>query len=160
MKKLQTLDEKVDRFLSKIVIDLSTNCWNWIGSAAGKKTHKYGSLAKGTYGEDKAHRYMYWLCNGNIPKGKVICHRCDNCLCVNPMHLFLGTQQDNVKDMFQKNRTLRNGHNNGRAKLTYVKVATIRKLYRATRSSYESLAKEYKVSKSTIAMIIRGETWI
>src|SRR5688572_10264945 len=71
-------------------------CWLWIGS-----THKNGyGLFKQTF----AHRYSYVLYKGEIENKLFVCHSCDTPLCVNPNHLFLGSQTDNLRDMTLKGR--------------------------------------------------------
>ena len=75
------------------------DCWKWTGYTDGR----YGLISiKGK--EEKAHRASYQTFVGEIPKGMVIRHKCDNTLCVNPNHLELGTQLDNMKDMADRGR--------------------------------------------------------
>lgn len=98
------IDPKVrfDRFFDRT----ENSCWEWKGSRFGSG---YGQFFAG-YAEDgrrlniHAHRFAYELNFGPIPEGHYILHRCDNPPCVNPEHLFLGTQTDNVHDMFAKGR--------------------------------------------------------
>ena len=75
-------------------------CWEWLG----EKTEKgYGRLTikKKHY---RAHRLSYGFYVGDIPEGLLVCHHCDNPGCVNPSHLFIGTDMDNVHDMIKKGR--------------------------------------------------------
>lgn len=95
------LDDKKKDFMKNI--SYVDDCWIWIG----------GKMCKGRYGSYKSfssHRYSYELFNGKISKGLCVCHVCDNGLCVNPKHLFLGTHKDNMQDMFRKGRN--NNQNN------------------------------------------------
>lgn len=74
-----------------------------IGWTAAKNNKGYGRILVGK-GAKLAHRVSWQLANGDIPKGKFVLHRCDNPICVNVKHLFLGTQKDNIEDMVRKGR--------------------------------------------------------
>jgi hypothetical protein len=89
-----------DRLLSKINILDNASCWYWTGN---KNEYGYGrfKLHGKTVG---AHRLIWEVFNKVIPDNMNVLHKCDNPGCVNPDHLFLGTQKDNVTDMIQKNR--------------------------------------------------------
>ena len=85
-----------DRFFSKV--NYSDNCWNWTGYTDRYGVFKVGRATK------KAHRWSYEYFIEEIPKDMCVLHHCDNPKCVNPFHLFIGTQQENVKDMMEKGR--------------------------------------------------------
>lgn len=77
-------------------------CWEWIGTTNGKYgTFRINNPRSNVY----AHRYSWFLSNGEHPdKFKHVCHHCDNVLCVRPDHLFIGTQGENLSDMWNKGR--------------------------------------------------------
>jgi len=92
----------MQRFLSKIDIPSDRNkCWNWLASK--KKPFAYGQFCVSGKME-LAHRVSFTYFNDDIPEGQMVLHKCDNPSCVNPAHLFLGTQLDNMKDMTEKGR--------------------------------------------------------
>lgn len=94
-------DERMlSRFWAKV--DKSDGCWMW---TAAKKQYGYGVFnAGGKF--VLAHRFAYELLVGEIPNGLMCCHHCDTPSCVNPAHIFLGTNKDNAADRDKKNRLI------------------------------------------------------
>jgi len=106
-------------------------------------------------------RLIYSTLHGEIPMGMVVCHHCDNPSCINPAHLFLGTQNDNVQDMIRKGRrAVSRGQKNGRSKLSDEQVREIRDAYDGRRGAQTVLARKYGVSCTQISGIVRGTKWI
>lgn len=93
----------ISRFWAKVNKAGPSDCWMWTAATSG---NRYGCLGKGApyRGLVKAHHLSYILHIGPIPTGTCVLHRCDNPLCVNPSHLFLGSQADNVRDCIEKGR--------------------------------------------------------
>jgi hypothetical protein len=108
----------------------------------------------------KASRWAWTITHGPIPDGLLVCHTCDNPPCIEPLHLFLGTNRDNLRDMAAKGRTHRHlGETNRSAKLTTAQVRVIRAVRQETGVTVKSLAQEYGVHQSTIEKILARETW-
>ena len=106
---------------------------------------------------EKLHRWVYAEMYGEIKDGLFVLHSCDNPLCVNPEHLRLGTNEDNMKDKMDRNRQPR-GEANGRSKLTEEDVLEIR--YIETQLSNKKLSKIYGVSDAVINDVRNFKTWI
>lgn len=144
-RKSKTLES---RFWEKV--DKTDSCWLW---TAGK-VQGYGMLGVGKRGNQtikRAHRYSWEIHNGPIPDGLWVLHKCDNPSCVNPDHLFLGTDADNMKDKQHKNRA--------GMKLTPEQVLEIRRDYAPRKNSYRKLASKYGVSLGLIQKIISRKQW-
>jgi hypothetical protein len=105
-----------------------------------------------------AHRMSWRIFRGEIPPGACVLHRCDNRLCVNPDHLFLGDEGVNAQDMKAKGRHLY-GERNAKAKLSEAQVFEIHRRYRAGDGSTHTLAREYGVGQMAISRLLRGERW-
>ncbi len=141
--------ERVDK------ADGPSSCWKLV---ANKTSENYGRFRIGgkTY---RAHRVSYQVTYGLIPAGMLVCHKCDNPGCVNPQHLFLGTQGDNMLDCHKKGRNPKDGENNGRAKLNRFQASEIRHAYLVGGLTQEEIASKYGVNRMQVSMIARGKHW-
>ena len=105
------------------------------------------------------HRVSYQQYIGPIPEGLDVCHTCDTMLCVNPLHLRLGTQADNNRDKDLKGRAKKaQGEANRKSKLTVFKVKKIRS-YKYYPGLYHKLAAKYGVARTSIKRVYEGNTW-
>lgn len=130
-------------------------CWVWMGA---RQKGNYGTICVSGI-LTKTHRLAWELANNaKIPKGMFVCHKCDNPPCCNPDHLFLGTCQDNVNDMIQKDRGNR-GTRHGNVKLTDEAIKQIKKDYIPNVVGYKKLAKKYGVSEWCIRRVVKGNGW-
>lgn len=133
-------------------VQKTEGCWLWTGAAP-----KYGTFM--LRGKNwSTHRLSFTLAKGEIPKGKLVCHTCDNRFCVNPDHLFLGSHKDNYQDSVVKGRNSR-GEFHGNSKISDEIVRKIRAEYQPYKVTLKTLANKYQISACTAHKIIAGEAW-
>jgi hypothetical protein len=138
------------RFCERVLFADADECWTWQGARHGKG---YGHFKMGKL-IAKAHRTAYELFWGPIPDGMQVLHTCDNPPCVNPKHLFLGTNNDNLQDRQRKGRQAK-GERHGWAILTEKDVIAIR----SAKGRSVELAKKYGVAPETIASVRKWRSW-
>lgn len=154
-------------FWEKVLINDGASCWIWTGvkNIAG---YGYVDQYKRHNVPRMAHRISYHLTNGPIPDGLLVLHKCDNPSCVNPSHLFLGTQKDNMRDCVEKGRKPRGpehaarikevalkGESNKNSKLTESDVLSIR----SDQRTLGEIAKHYGVILNTVWRIKKRLAW-
>jgi len=133
-----------------------SECWLWMGA---RYLGGYGRIRRDGR-QMGAHREAFALAYGApVPRGVMVCHRCDNPPCVNPAHLFLGTAADNNADRHHKGRDARQkGELHPSAKLTDADVLEMRKL-RATGEQFKDLAARFGVTTQAAFLAATGRTW-
>jgi hypothetical protein len=140
----------LDRFMDKVSPEPNSGCWLWTSSV--------DSTGYGTFWKDrtaqKAHRLSYQIHRGEIPAGMQVCHKCDNPLCVNPDHLFVGTLQDNMKDRNAKGRQAR-GVRHSKARLSEDDVRFIR----SSNLTTIALGKMFNINHGSISAIRTRKNW-
>lgn len=144
-------------------------CWYWTGARLPAGYGYFRLRGHRWY----AHRYAWTLAFGPPPDDRLVCHHCDTPSCVNPTHLFVGTQQENVQDMIRKGR-MALGDRHGThthpervcrgshapwAKLTEAHVQEIRRRYPADGLSIARLADSMGLPRSRVAHVVLGESW-
>lgn len=157
-----------ENFWSRVARGSDTDCWNWQGATTSSG---YGNLT--WHGKSvQAHRLAYYLASGSISLltgfrvgdraktyRRFVLHRCDNRLCCNPAHLFLGSMRANQLDAYRKGRKTQPKSKHANAKLTPEQVAAIRETYDAGGVRQVDLAKQYGVSQRAISLVVRRETY-
>jgi len=155
-------------FWSKVRREADDACWEWQGT---KTSSGYGSLS--WHGKHvQAHRLAYALTYGGVSLetnfrqlGKAkryrrfVLHRCDNRLCCNPKHLYLGSMRTNLLDAYRKGRKTQPRSKHTNAKLSPAQVRAIRRRYDAGGVRQVDLAVEFGVSQVSISLVVRRETY-
>lgn len=170
--KLTPADE--ERFWAKVNKDgptmphIDSACWEWTACKSNSGYGAFGLNGKAFH----AHRVSWLIVNGEIGQtaayhGLCVCHRCDNRNCVNPSHLFLGTQRDNIRDMVDKKRhgsltkpeNQSRGEHHGMAKISAENVMQIRAIYAAGEISQKAIGLRFGVTDVLISKIINRKIW-
>lgn len=129
-------------------------CLEWTG---GKNNMGYGQISVRKKMK-LSHRYAFAKAHGEIPDGVNVLHRCDNPLCCEPRHLFLGSQADNVADMVSKGRGAA-GEAAHAAKLTAHAARSIRERYVSGGCTQEELAAEHGVTIGAVNAVLKRRAW-
>jgi len=138
-------------FRQPIVVD-ADGCWIWAGTTNGR----YGTLWVGK-NRRYAHRHSYVIHKGPIPDGALVLHDCDKALCVNPDHLHLGTQLDNMREASERMR-LRVGMRNPAARRSVDEIRAVREAVEAG-ESYSSISRRMGIALSNVSLIARRRIW-
>lgn len=140
----------IKEVITNNIIISDSGCWEWQRYCLPSG---YGQVRRGKK-LALIHREAYTAFIGTIPKGLVVCHKCDNRKCCNPSHLFIGTQQDNINDMVSKGRAA-SGERNGRSKLTSKEIENIR----ADKRVFHEIASDYHIDRSHVSRIKSKDRW-
>lgn len=144
-----SIETRLDRLSMPVT---ECGCWVWLGRANDDGYGEFYHDGK----VHKAHRMSWMARKGPIPPGKQVLHSCDNTFCINPDHLFVGTQIDNMRDMATKKRgRVSRGEANAMAILTEGQVREIR----ATSGDAADIAARYGVARHVIYQIRSRKTW-
>ena len=139
------------RFWNKVDVREPENCWEWL---AYRNQYGYGQF----WFENKkvnATRVVMFI-RGYDVQDKMVCHHCDNRACVNPNHLYLGDQKENMEDAVERGR-IPTGEDHGRSKLSDLERMEIRRRYHNEGVSMRDLANEYDVAPSTISYTLNHQ---
>lgn len=153
--KIIVIDSSIEeRFNSKYVPEPNSGCWLWLGATDSRG---YGQIRFNNK-TSQAHRVSYMLYNNCILDELCVLHTCDNPICVNPEHLKLGTQQDNLQDMYNKRRNVK-GEKSNFSKLKKHDILEIRNKYSSGHYTQRDLAKEYNITQPGIWAIVNNINW-
>jgi len=153
-KQVSLTAKDIARFWSRVPRLDSSKCWNWAGCL---DSNGYGVMSIKNQAK-RAHRVSFMIHYGSTRGGMHVLHRCDNPACVNPSHLFEGTNTDNVADMVDKERNPR-GETCGLSRFSESQILEIRSKYVKNVYGMKRLAREFGTCQSTINKILKRRTW-
>lgn len=158
---MKTIEEIKNAWFQKVLdnfwekVNKTDGCWSWIGGR--HKISGYGAFTV-LQNHFMPHRFSWILHRGPIPEKYWVLHKCDNRLCVNPDHLFIGDLRMNVADMMTKQRQAK-GERTGNCKLTEEQVKEIRSLHVPRKMGVRPLSRKFNCSPSVIHQIVKYKTW-
>ena len=159
MSKILLTEEQ--RFWKKVRRGNSNKCWLWEGAVISKKAGRdYGSFSR-RLGNVLAHRFSYEISKGSIPEGQFVLHSCDTPRCVNPKHLYLGTQKRNMRDAAARGKVDRapfQRTKNPKSRFNSSIIMDIRQRFVAGESQ-RKLAEEYGTDQPYIYRVTQGQVW-
>jgi len=138
----------------------TSGCWNWNRSMYSFGYGRIPIKINGKWAHRPAHRIGYILLVGPIPEGMQANHKCDNRRCVNPAHIYIGTQKQNVRDCILRNRNSK-GEKHPISLLSEDSVRFIRSNYipRHPTFGFSALARKFGVNDETVRDAYIGKTW-
>ena len=144
---------KIRKFFSKVK-KLKNGCWKWVG---GKNSQGYGCFRYKNK-QMLSHRISFSWFVGVIESGMFVCHLCDKKYCVNPHHLFQGTQSDNMQDALSKN-IIKSGEESSSSRLSKINVDEIRKEWISGNKTQREISNKFNISQSNVSFIVNNKTW-
>ncbi len=150
MGKHLTYDDRIQRFMDKVIPEPNSGCWLWIGASRPRGYAECWAFGR----REQAHRAAYREFVGEIPAELVVRHKCDVACCVNPAHLEVGTQADNIADKSIRGR-MPVGELHVGSKLSDAAVRDIL----TSDASLSQMAKKYGVVKATISNVRNRRRW-
>lgn len=147
-------NERIKVRIQKTIKIDEKKCWLWIGAK-----HRQGyAIISYKRKPSLGHRVSWMVYKGEIPESMKICHICDVTSCVNPEHLFLGSQKENVKDAVEKGKFYGRNLGKRRTKLNWDQVQSIRNLH-SKGIDRKELQQRFRVGQTCIAKILTGRSW-
>lgn len=144
------------KFMQKVALIPFHSCWEWTGT---RFNSGYGRFFDRHFKTQLAHRIAYQIFKGEVLDNLIVMHSCDNKTCVNPQHLFSGTNKDNTQDMISKGRKYPQlGSTNPQSSLDETQVLKIRAEYNAG-AVQQQLAVKFGVTPANVNLIIKRKIW-
>lgn len=173
--------KQIASFWNRVDRTADADCWEWQGKRIAKGYGKFIHQQNNVIREFLTHRMAYFLTYGSIPKGKIICHKCDNPACCNPSHLYAGTYSQNNFDTCRRGGKKGKGWNAvrcsgdshwshrrpdavtrgskvGGSKLTEADVVEIRRRY-SSGEKVKALSAEFGIHEMSVYPILQRKTW-